>query len=161
MKRSFYLIVPFLVIVALAAACGDGDDDGEQPQATVTAEATTTPGATVTPADEVTPGATPTITPSAGVSPIPGAHPAVLLGPDDVGAFLLKFGEEIPTAVTCASYDADTGLVDCTDAGRGTFQLDPPVPAEVNECRVGILNDEVVWVSCITELAAFIYDPSV
>lgn len=157
MKRSLYLIVPFLVILAMAAACRDGDDSDEQPEASVTAEATSAPETTVTPREEVTPGPISTFTPSAGVSPIPGARPAVLL--EDAGGFFLQFGNQVPTAVICGSYDLDTGLVDCTDAGRGTFQLEPPVPAEVSECRVGILDDEVVWVSCLTELAAFIYDP--
>lgn len=156
MKRSIYFIVPLLALAALAAAC-DGNGGGEQPEASVTAEATVTPAEEVTPGGEVTPGATLTLTPSAGVSPIPGARPAVLL--QDAGAFFLQFGNQVPTALICDSYDADTGLVDCKGEGRGTFQLDPPVPAEVNECRVGILDDKVVWVSCITDLAAFIYDP--
>jgi hypothetical protein len=155
MKRSVYFVVPLLVLAALAAAC-DGNGGGEQPEAGVTAEATSSPGTAVTPAEEVTPGATSTFTPSAGVSPIPGARLATLS--ENVAAYLSQFGDDIPTAVICGSYDADTGLVDCKGEGRGTFQLDPPVPAEVKECRVGILEDKVVYVSCIAELAAYIYE---
>lgn len=155
MRRSVYFIVPLLALAALAAAC-DGNGGGEQPEASVTAEATSAPEATVTPSEEVTPGPISTFTPSAGVSPIPGARSAVLL--EDAGAFFLQFGDKVPTATMCGSYDPDTGLVDCQGEGRGTFQLDPPVPAEVRECRVGVLEDEVVYVSCIAELAAYIYE---
>lgn len=154
MKRSLYLTAPLLALAVMAAACGGGD--GGQPDATNTPETTATPAADVTPGVEVTPGAVATFTPSAGVSPIPGARPAVLLLPEEIVPFLDALGE-VPTVVACGSYDADTGLVDCTEVGHGTFQLDPLVPAEVKECRVATLNDKVVFVSCVAELAAFIY----
>jgi hypothetical protein len=156
MKRGVYLIVPLLALAVTAAACGDGNGAGEKPEASVTAEATSAPETTVTPDGETTPGEPATVGPSSRITPIPGARLAVLS--DDAAAFLRQFGENIPGAVDCASYDEDTGLVDCTDVGRGTFQLDPPVPVEVEECGVVILNDEVVWVSCNTELSVFIYE---
>jgi len=145
MRRSLCVVLPALALVAMALACGGSGSGGEGSEVTPTAEATGTAEATETPGVDLPPGTT----------PVPGATPAVM--PEDTQAFLAQFVDDVPTHVDC-DYDDETGLADCTDAGRGNFQLAPWAPDTVVSCTAGILDDEVVWIRCLTDLSVFFYE---
>ena len=147
MRRSLYVVLPALALIVIALACGGSGSGGDESEGTPTAEATGTAGApeaTETPGVDLPPGTT----------PVPGATPAVM--PEDVQAFLAQFVDDVPTHVDC-EYDDETGLADCTEAGHGKFQLAPWAPDTVVSCTAGILDDEVVWIRCLTDLSIFFY----
>ena len=145
MRRSLYVVLPSLALVAMALACGGSGSGGEGSEVTPAADATGTAEVTDTPGVDLPPGTT----------PVPGARPAVM--PDDVQAFLAQFVDDVPTHVDC-DYDGETGLADCTEAGHGKFQLAPWPPDTVVSCTAGILDDEVVWIRCLTDLSIFFYE---
>lgn len=153
MRRSLYFVVLLLALAAMAVACGGGG--GEESEVSPTAEATGTPEAEMTPEAEPTPGVTATVRPSPAITVVPGARLAVM--PLDVQAFLAQFVDNIPSAASC-DYDDEMALVDCTEAGHDKFQVVPPLPDTVIQCTAGVLDDEVVWVTCVTELSVFYYE---
>lgn len=157
MRRGLHVILPLLALVAVAVACGDGDsgdnksDVSPTAEVTATTEVTVTPDVAETPITEIPPDVTPTVV----VTAVPGTQLAI--APQNVQTFLSQFVDTVPTPVDC-DYDAETALVDCTEAEAGKFQLSPQAPESVLSCAAGVLDNKVVWIRCITDLSILFYE---
>lgn len=149
MRRGLHVILPLLALVAVAVACGDGDSGDNKSDVSPISEATAE--GTVTPGLEIPPDVTPTVV----VTAVPGTQLAI--APQNVETFLTQFVDTVPTPVDC-DYDAETALVDCTEAEAGTFQLSPQAPESVLSCAAGVLDNKVVWIRCITDLSILFYE---
>lgn len=157
MRRGLFgLSAVLLAVVALAAACNDGDEStGSTPQATDTPAATPTAatpdaGDVSTPAPTPAEDSTPTAaeaSPTVEVTPVPGARLATI--PENVIGFLSGYDEKIPERVPCGGYDEERAIVDCTEAGFGLIQLSPPLVEGTNITCVALLIDgEIIGANC-------------
>jgi len=123
------LLVSFLGLALLAAACGDGGSG-----------ATSSPGAD----DGGTPTVQPSETPGEAASPTvatPSPKPA---GTQVLGTVEPQF-DPTSVLVDCA-LDAETSVADCGD--QGTYAIDPTITAEYTSCELYMIQDQPVMLIC-------------
>ena len=132
------LLVSFLGLALLAAACGDGGS-GATRSPGPTGGGTPTIQPSETPGEGASPTAAIDQTPSTDETPSPGPAGTPVLGP--VGP---EF-DATNVLVDCA-LDAETSVADCGD--QGTYAIDPPVTGEYTDCDLYMIQDQPVMLIC-------------
>lgn len=155
MRLPITALLPVFALLLIAIAC---EDNGGQPEAT--ASPTDTPQATANETPQVTPSETPQLTPTetppsdATPSPSDGQARLAVVAANQ-GEFLADFQDVVIEGKTC-EFDQDSLLVDC--GANGVYQLDEGVQGADAICRVLLVEQQPVGLSCQEEfLAAPIY----
>ncbi len=147
MRKWGALLFSVIVALLLISACGDGQTGTE----------TSTPdrggNSAATPDLSSTPSSSPGAASATAVDQQNGAQTSVT-ALTDVADYLAQYeGEEI-IEVQCA-YDPDAGLIDCDS--DGLYDPEPLPIGENTRCRVLLVNDDPIAVSCTTDITAIYY----
>ena len=127
--RPWLFPLAFAVLLLLAFACGNDDQPSDPTATSVPTGEAAEPGDT---------GAT-----AAFASPVPVFVPA------NVGAFLDQFGDRIEEVDGACSYDSNTTLVDCGDAGL--YQLQDGLSCTDLRCSLMLVEGQTIGIHCFTD----------
>lgn len=88
-------------------------------------------------------------------NPEPTALATTVVRVADVGEFLAQYQDVVLSKEQCA-YHPEPNLVDCGD--EGLYGLDQPLPGDVGDCGVLMVEGEPIAISCDTRVTAVYYE---
>jgi hypothetical protein len=143
MRLPIAVLLPVFALLLIAIAC---KDNGDKP------EATASPAGTPQAAATETVQASPTDTPQGDATPSPSdGQVRLALIAANQGGFLADFQDVVIEGKTC-EYDQDSLLVDC--AANGVYELEKGVEGADAICRVLLVEQQPVGLSCQEEMLA-------